>query len=144
MSDNERGFYQKYIVQKASGNPVDPEARYFVLRVDEDPAARAALRTYAYATPNNALCADLLKWLLWLGDLPDEEFSSLRARLKAGERLAKLARRLEWHDSIMDPHDGPVGCKCPVCGQESRLGHAEDCELAAALADYDKAVVPDA
>lgn len=40
-------LYHKYSVQKSNGEPIDPEAQYFVLRIDTDPAARAALRTYA-------------------------------------------------------------------------------------------------
>jgi hypothetical protein len=48
----------KYIIRKADGTPVDPRARYFVLRVDDDPAradylaARAALVTYAHEAYN--------------------------------------------------------------------------------------------
>jgi hypothetical protein len=36
----------KYVVKKAYG-PTDPNAQYFVLRIDTDPAARAALLVYA-------------------------------------------------------------------------------------------------
>ncbi len=38
---------EKYRVTKANGDPVDPDAVYFVLRLDEDPNARAAALTYA-------------------------------------------------------------------------------------------------
>jgi hypothetical protein len=41
------GLFNKYIVQKSDGSPIDPNAQYFVLRVDTDPAARAALKVYA-------------------------------------------------------------------------------------------------
>jgi len=40
-------FYGKYIVTKADGTPTDPEADYFVLRLDTDPLARKAARQYA-------------------------------------------------------------------------------------------------
>ena len=31
----EKGLYQKYIIQKTDGSPVDPMAKYFVLRYDK-------------------------------------------------------------------------------------------------------------
>ena len=40
------GLRQKYIITKTSGKPVDPKAKYFVLRYDEDPHARAAIKAY--------------------------------------------------------------------------------------------------
>jgi hypothetical protein len=45
----QRGVYGKYKIEKADGSPVDPEAVYFVLRVDTDAAARTALRAYCRA-----------------------------------------------------------------------------------------------
>jgi hypothetical protein len=54
QSENPAGLHLRYIVTKASGEPVDPRARYFVLRFDrhgDDPAhvaaCRKALRVYA-------------------------------------------------------------------------------------------------
>ena len=41
------GYFKKYIVSKANGEPVDPEAEYFVLRLDTDSKAREALDFYA-------------------------------------------------------------------------------------------------
>lgn len=41
------GYQKKFIVQKASGNPIDADADYFVLRLDKDPHARVALAAYA-------------------------------------------------------------------------------------------------
>jgi hypothetical protein len=43
------GLYDKYVIQKADGLPVDPRAHYFVLRYDTDPHAKVALRAYADA-----------------------------------------------------------------------------------------------
>ena len=40
------GLYEKYTVTKNGGNQ-DPEADYFVLRLDKDPHARAAAKAYA-------------------------------------------------------------------------------------------------
>lgn len=41
------GIFDKYKVEKRDGTPIDPKARYFVLRVDTDRHARAALMMYA-------------------------------------------------------------------------------------------------
>ena len=66
------GLYNRYVVTKANGNPVDPNAKYFVLRVDKGgkckehvSACREALCTFAhYIRPHNeALCNDILKFL---------------------------------------------------------------------------------
>jgi NTP pyrophosphatase (non-canonical NTP hydrolase) len=40
------GWFSKYIIQKRSGHPVDPKAKYFVLRFDKDPHALRALFSY--------------------------------------------------------------------------------------------------
>jgi len=65
---NIRGLYGKYTVEKASG-PTDPDARYFVLRLDTDEAARGAALTYARAIRDTRpkLSAELLVLLAELG-----------------------------------------------------------------------------
>jgi len=40
-------LYRKYKIEKADGSPVDPDAVYFVLRLDTDAAAREAALKYA-------------------------------------------------------------------------------------------------
>lgn len=55
----ERGVYGKYVLSKADGSEVDPQACYFVLRLDTDPAARAAARVYAEQCGNSALAGGL-------------------------------------------------------------------------------------
>ena len=43
MSDNKTGLYGKFNISKADGSPIDPEADYFVLRLDGDtPYAEAS------------------------------------------------------------------------------------------------------
>ena len=42
-----KGLYGKYTVIKANGEPIDPDAQYFVLRIDTDKHARVALEAYA-------------------------------------------------------------------------------------------------
>lgn len=46
-ADDTHGLYDKYHVQKVDGT-TDPDAEYFVLRLDTDRAARHAVRAYAY------------------------------------------------------------------------------------------------
>lgn len=57
-SENPSGLYSRYIVTKANGEPCDPLAFYFVLRLDpygDDPAhveaCRAAARTWCEKAP---------------------------------------------------------------------------------------------
>lgn len=40
-------LYNKYIIQKSDGSPVDPNAQYFVLRIDTDVYAQIAVMAYA-------------------------------------------------------------------------------------------------
>jgi len=40
-------LFSKYHITKNDGSPVDPKAQYFVLRIDTDFAARAAVLVYA-------------------------------------------------------------------------------------------------
>ena len=65
--DNKRGVYGKYIISKVSGEPVDPEAQYFVLRLDTDDAAVEAARTYAVHSMayggNQYFGKALLEWI---------------------------------------------------------------------------------
>ena len=53
------GLYGKYRISKADGSPVDPNADYFVLRLDTDPVARRAAREYSYMTPDRTLAIGL-------------------------------------------------------------------------------------
>lgn len=72
-SYKEGGYHQKYIISKANGNPVDPEAEYFLLRFDKDPHALKALYIYAKSVQivNRQLHDDLMKKIEEYGDLLD-------------------------------------------------------------------------
>ena len=48
-------LFNKYIIRKADGTPIDPYAMYFVLRIDTDPVARKALWEYARETDDEEL-----------------------------------------------------------------------------------------
>lgn len=57
-----KGLFGKYIIQKANGEPIDPEAKYFVLRYDKaskDYHAKEILFEYARRTGNKKLEQDL-------------------------------------------------------------------------------------
>ena len=58
----------KYIIEKSSGEPLDVGAEYFVLRVDVDPHARKALRTYMESVreDNPRFADDIALWLTLL------------------------------------------------------------------------------
>ena len=54
QTENPNGLHLRYIIKKANGEPIDPRARYFVLRFDrhgDDPkhiaACQKALLVYA-------------------------------------------------------------------------------------------------
>jgi len=47
-----KGLYNKYIVLKSDKTPIDPNADYFLLRLDTDEDARCALRFYANRIEN--------------------------------------------------------------------------------------------
>lgn len=57
------GIKGKYVISKADGSAVDPEACYFVLRLDRDSVARRAMRSYAHDTPNPTLSFDITECL---------------------------------------------------------------------------------
>jgi hypothetical protein len=60
--DNTTGLYGKYRITKSDGSPVT--GFKFVLSPETDPAAREALRTYAFETPNHKLADDIAVWLM--------------------------------------------------------------------------------
>lgn len=57
------GWKQKYIIGKTDGTPVDPEAVYFVLRLDKDEHARKAALAYmdSVSEENPKLAYDIFK-----------------------------------------------------------------------------------
>ena len=61
-----KGLYRKYIIQKADGQPTDPGAQYFVLRIDTDRHARAAIQAYADSvrSENFRLACNIVEWLI--------------------------------------------------------------------------------
>lgn len=63
-----QGIYGKYLIAKADGTPVDPDAQYFVLRLDTDLHARRAIMAYAESVEieNGTLSSELRTWAVGL------------------------------------------------------------------------------
>jgi len=63
-SYKEGGLKLKYDIRHADGREVDPEAQYFVLRIDKDPNALVALSAYmqSVAFDNPQFASDLEDW----------------------------------------------------------------------------------
>lgn len=62
MANYKKGGYEKkYIISKANGKPTDPNADYFVLRLDKDPHSHKALIAYMESVreDNEELANDL-------------------------------------------------------------------------------------
>ena len=81
----ERGLIGKYYLEKANGKPIDPEAKYFILRYDDkgnDPihisACQKALAVYANEIRNHlpVLANDLDNELLKYSETLKQETNS--------------------------------------------------------------------
>jgi hypothetical protein len=90
QSENPKGLHQRYIVEKANGEPIDENAEYFILRVDlngSDPkhiaACRKALMTYANEIKDHlpVLSADLIERYGDNKSSPDKGDEELREEL---------------------------------------------------------------
>jgi hypothetical protein len=57
MPEQTIGIFKKYKIEKANGDLIDPDAQYFILRLDTDVHARVA--TLAYAKSCNEENPDL-------------------------------------------------------------------------------------
>lgn len=77
--DDKYGIYGKYLIAKADGTPVYPDAQYFVLRLDTDIHARRAIMAYAESVEieNGTLSSELRTWAVELeqaaGETPQEQ-----------------------------------------------------------------------
>lgn len=63
--DWHQGIFGKYYIEHADGTPVAPRSQYFVLRLDTDPHARAAIAAYADSVQadNPTLAGELRAWI---------------------------------------------------------------------------------
>lgn len=51
----DKKLQNKFVIQRTDGKPIDPEAFYFVLRLDNDPEAVRAVMDFARRKGNEAL-----------------------------------------------------------------------------------------
>lgn len=137
-------WFMKYVITKTNGNPVDPKARYFVLRYD-DPARKdhravvAALHRYSdvaqHDDPEAGIAAlDCLKDVSQISTPSQAPTATVRE--PKSESAAPTA-----------PQEQPTGCgvgPCPKCDQLPSACKCEpkQSELTAAIerlrADIDK------
>lgn len=90
--DSQTGLCVKYDVKKVeTGETVN---NCFVLRPDKDPAAVAALRTYARVTPNKALANDIMAWIG--ADTADKSRLAEVLGVEVGERFKVLRNGIEY------------------------------------------------
>src|SRR5574341_885094 len=75
-------LFRKYDIKKADGSPTDPNAQYFVLRIDTDPAARSAVRNYAesIARIDPWFSEELLAWVSRYSEASNKACSGLVVR----------------------------------------------------------------
>lgn len=102
-----KGLKQKYKIEKANGEPVDPRAKFFVLRYDQHKknqaharASQEALKTYAaeIAESNDILASDLFYELEDI-DIDIDSLGDTPADLvKEAKEFIKL-RDLKMHES---------------------------------------------
>ena len=63
-----KGLYQKYVVSKTSGKPIDPKAQFIILRIDDGRylhACRAGVAAFAEAVrEHNPILADDIQKIL--------------------------------------------------------------------------------
>jgi hypothetical protein len=106
-AENPTGFHLRYLVSKANGEPIDPNAEYLVLRIDNggrDPqhihAGQLAALTYADAIKDHLpnLAADLRTRLSQV--MPAREVTPLDARLQELLALLPLVPALPWTASV--------------------------------------------
>lgn len=102
---DQKGLYGKYIIHKADGSPVDPKAKYFVLRLDKDPHAQKAELAYydSILHENPKLAIDIINWMNDVIKLPLES------------ELTPDPKEIE--------HGIPF--QCPECGELIQYGLSE-------------------
>lgn len=113
-ADTHRGLYRKYHIAKADGSPTDPNADYFVLRLDEENPWGHACREAVLCLAHNLrdefpqLTSDLLTrygeksadTMVIRGPARDAHFDELevsiaRGRIRAGECDKEVSERYE-------------------------------------------------
>ncbi len=94
------GLIDKYHITHADGTPVDPNAIYFVLRLDTDPHARVAMKRYATGVlaENPMLAHDLRSLIAKLeaGETPaGEEVKAVQSELLSEQAVRQTMAKVE-------------------------------------------------
>ena len=115
---SKKGLHRKYAVTRVDGQEDGPEAQYFVLRVDKDPAALSALVAYAGSVrkENPELADDLDIWLLSivLGDKGEVGTKIGRLEMVA----CAICERVHWVLRLpQEEHPETVTYRCLVTMQ---------------------------
>jgi len=116
QSENPKGLHQRYIVSKANGDTMNPNAEYFILRVDpygSDPKHIAACRkaVICYANEIKDHLPELSKDLIerYSDDLPpSEEKKEIKPTIEGESKQRKF-------NPAMDLMIKPGQCK--YCGK---------------------------
>lgn len=125
-----RGLYGKYTIGKVDGSPVDPQADYFVLRLDTDTNARVAALTYADACEeeNPELAVDLrarvkrhvASWNEAMDFAAGSMAREMRDEVDKRTLDALAPAMLEMPDGKLVPQNGPedraTWWTCTQCG----------------------------
>ena len=88
------GLRNKYVITKTSGSEVDPKADYFVLRLDKDPHAIAAILRYAFSIrkDNPEFALDLFaKAEEYTGGLKDTD-KVVRKNVQLEQEISRLMK----------------------------------------------------
>lgn len=90
------GMYSKYHITKADGTPVDEDAQYFVLRLDEDPNACVAALAYALSVyeTNVELARDVVAMVLDHGVLGVYHTTTILTAIGDPDLVSTITQRL--------------------------------------------------
>lgn len=95
------GLYGKYTIQKSDGSPMDPNADYFVLRLDIDPIARLAALEYSYQTDDETLAHQISDRVVhYLIDQPKKR--PLRWEIKIIEQMKEQLAAKDLHIAYLE------------------------------------------
>ena len=90
-----KGLRNKYVVTKADGSDVGPDANYFVMRVDTDKHAVYAMQAYAHSVKhdNPKLSKEIELWLKGFSSEKDLRKAQSKQQIdKAVKRVVEASK----------------------------------------------------
>jgi len=106
------GLRPKYNISKADGSPVEKHARYFILRYDSDPHARAAMEAYALSVSasNSELAGDIWKALREVEKRPPDCLSCAHCiRIGSDTMISCAMKGAKVSDALRGLREGDCG-----------------------------------